>query len=298
MVRYLETMSQYLKPTLKKVEPEFGSSFVLRNFSDSMGSQKPFWHYHPEVELIYIDEGRGKRHIGNHISYFKEGDLIMIGSNLPHYGFSSRLSGINSEIVLQINESCFGNGFLNMVETSSISDLFEKAKLGISFYGNTKTLVGERLKSMFYMTSFEKLIEIIKIFHLMSLSKEYELLNATGTSLLVKGDDNHRIDVIYDFVRSNFESKITVDEVAEKVNMSTPAFCRFFKKSTAKTFIQFLNEYRIAHACKLISEESTSISEIAFDCGFQNLSNFNRAFKKVTSKSPSEYRQEISRIVA
>lgn len=290
-------MNQYLKPTLKKVEPEFGSSFVLRNSADSMGNQKPFWHYHPEIELVYIEEGKGKRHIGNHISYFNEGDLIMIGSNLPHYGFLSKLSGENSEIVLQINESCFGKGFLDMVETSSIHDLIERSKLGISFHGNTKALVGERLKSMFYMTSFEKLLELIKIFHLMSLSDEYELLNATGTSLQVKGDDNHRIDVIYDLVRTNFESKITVDQVAEKINMSSPAFCRFFKKSTGKTFIQFLTEYRVAHACKLISEESISIGEIAFECGFQNLSNFNRAFKKVTSKSPSDYRQELKRVV-
>jgi len=290
-------MIQYLKPSLKKVEPEFGSSFVLRDFSDSMSPQKPFWHYHPEVELVYIEAGKGKRHIGNHISYFSEGDLIMIGPNLPHYGFSSRLSGDKSEVVLQINESCFGQGFLDMVETSSINNLFEKSKLGISFSGETKIEVGERLKSMFYMTSFEKLLELIKIFHQMSLSDEYELLNATGTSLQVRGDDNHRIDVIYDFVRTNFESKISVDQVAEQVNMSTPAFCRFFKKTTAKTFIQFLNEYRIAHACKLISEESISIAEIAFDCGFQNLSNFNRAFKKVTAKSPSAYRQQLQRVV-
>jgi len=291
-------MNQYLKPTLKKVEPEFGSSFVLRNFSDSTGTQKPFWHYHPEVELVYIEEGRGKRHIGNDISYFNEGDLIMIGSNLPHYGFSSRLSGDNREIVVQINESCFGNGFLDMVETSSINDLFEKSKLGISFYGETKAKVGDRLKDMFYMTSFEKLVELIKVLHLMSLSNEYVLLNATGTSLQVKGDDNHRIDVIYEYVRENFAEKISVDDVASEVNMSTPAFCRFFKKSTAKTFVQFLNEYRVAHACKLISEESKSIADIAFECGFQNLSNFNRAFKKVTTKNPSNYRQELKRIVA
>lgn len=291
-------MAQHLKPALKKVEPEFGSSFVLRNFySDPSGAQKPFWHFHPEVELAYIERGKGKRHVGNNISYFNDGDLIMIGANLPHYGCSSGLSGDNREIVAQINESCFGNGFLDMVETSSINELFERSKLGISFFGETKVQAGERLKSMFHMTSFEKLIELIKILHLMSLSDEYELLNATGMSLQVTGDDNHRIDTIYDFVRSNFDERITVDEVAVKVNMTTSAFCRFFKRSTAKTFIQFLTEYRIAHACKLISEESTSISQIALDCGFQNLSNFNRAFKNVTEKSPSQYRQEMSRIV-
>lgn len=290
-------MNPYLKPALKKIEPKFGSSFVLRNFSVSEDSQKPFWHYHPEIELVYIEEGTGKRHIGNHISYYNEGDLIMIGSNLPHFGFDSRLSG-NQEIVLQINESCFGNGFLEMVETSSIKAIFEKAKYGISFHGSIKQKVGESLKSMFHMTSFEKLIELIKIFHMMSLSDEYVLLNATGTSLQVTGDDNQRIDIIYDYVRNNFSTKISVDQVSQKVNMSTAAFCRFFKKSTAKTFIQFLNEYRVAHACKLLSEDNSSISDIAFDCGFQNLSNFNRAFKKVTSKSPSHYRHEITRVVA
>ena len=97
-------MYQMVIPQLKKVEPEFGSSFVLRNFSEKLTQHKPYWHYHPELELVFIEEGSGKRHIGNHISYFNEGDLILIGSNLPHSGFSSRLSGNNQEIVLQINQ--------------------------------------------------------------------------------------------------------------------------------------------------------------------------------------------------
>lgn len=288
----------YLNPSLKKVEPEFGNSFVLRNFNEKLTNQIPSWHYHPELELIYIHEGSGKRHIGNHISFFNEGDLIMIGSNLPHYGFASRLSGENQEIVLQIHESCFGVGFLDMVETSSIKNLFEKSKLGLSFSGETKSKVGESLQSMFYMTPFERMMELIKILHILSRSEECEILDANGHSVVIKGNDNYRIDRIYEFVRENFMNEISLVEIGGLVNMTVPALCRFFKKSTNKTFVQFLNEYRTAHACKLLSERRDySISMIAGESGFNNISNFNRIFKKVTGKSPSEYRQSIKRIL-
>ena len=290
-------MNTHLKPLLKKIEPEFGSSFVLRNFNESINGGKPNWHYHPEIELVYIEKGKGKRHIGNHVSYFNDGDLLMIGSNLPHYGFPSGLSGNNQEVVMQIHESCFGTGFLDMVETSSIKSLFSKSKFGLSFYGGIKNEIGERLKSMFYMSSFEKMMEVIKIFHQLSLTEEYNLLNAKELSLEYSGTDNNRIDLIYEHVRNNFESKIFLEEIAETINMTVPALCRFFKRSTGKTFVQFLNEYRVTHACKLISEENRNITDIAFECGFHNLSNFNRVFKKVTEKSPSEYRKMVKHTI-
>ena len=290
-------MYQMVIPQLKKVEPEFGSSFVLRNFSEKLTQHKPYWHYHPELELVFIEEGSGKRHIGNHISYFNEGDLILIGSNLPHYGFSSRLSGINQEIVLQINQDCFGSDFFKMVETSSIEGLFEKAKMGLSFKGETHYEVGRRLKSMFSMTSFEKVLELLNIFHILSMDESCEILNANGLAMMVSGNDYNRIEVIYDLVRSRFASKISLDQVADAIHMTVPAFCRFFKKSTGKTFVHFLNEYRVTHACKLLIENESSILDISFDCGFNNLSNFNRAFKKVVGKSPSEYRSDMQRVI-
>lgn len=283
--------NQPYKPSLKKVEPDFGSSFVLRNFSESINNEVPRWHYHPELEMIYIEEGQGKRHIGNHISHFEDGDLILIGANLPHYGFKSRLTGSNQEIVLQIHESCFGEGFLDMVELSSIKDLLKKTKLGMSFSGETKQKIGESLRSMFYMTRFERTIELIKILHLLSLSDEYEVLNAGGYSLVASGSDLQRIDVVYDYVNQNFESRIPLEAIAESVSMTVPAFCRFFKRSTGKTFVQFLNEFRIAHACKVMMDNKESIANIAYDCGFVNLSNFNRAFKKIVGMTPSEFQK-------
>lgn len=292
-------MNKFNTPRLKKVEPNFGRSFVLRSFEEKNTNQIPKWHYHPELELVYIEEGKGKYQIGNSINYFTEGDLVLIGSNVPHYGFSSRLSGENQELVIQIHPSCFGEGFLDMSELTSIKTLFDNAKLGLSFHGITKEDIGERLKSMFYMTSFEKVIELIKIFHILSESKEYKNLNSYKHAVQIKKKDITRIEVVYDFVRERFEEKILVEEIADAVHMSEPAFCRFFKKSTGKTFINFLNEYRVTHACKLITENpDLAITEIAFQSGYNNLSNFNRAFKKVTGKNPSAYKNGLTVFVS
>lgn len=285
-------MNAQLKPLLKKVEPNFGSSFVLRNFSSKTGSEIPKWHYHPEIEIVYIENGQGKRHIGNSISNFDDGDLIMIGSNLPHYGFPTRLAGDLQEIVLQVDESAFGNDFLSMVELEAIRTLTNKAKLGLSFHGNVKMKVGESLKSMFEMNAFEKLMELIKVFHQMATTEEYTVLNAEGHSLIASGNDIQKIDIVYTFVRNNFDAPIALQDIASLVRMTIPALCRFFKKSTGKTVVQFINDYRISHACKLIYNEHESISNIAFESGFQNISNFNRVFKKITGMSPSKFRSQ------
>ncbi len=284
------------QPTLKKVEPAFGSSIVLRNFSENAPSEGIGWHFHPEIELVYIEEGEGKRHIGNHMSNYDNGDLLVIGSNVPHYGFKSYTKEEGKEIVLQVHESCFGVGFLDMVELSSIKKLFSQAQLGLSFHSDTKREVGRRLKEMFYMSSFERIIELIKIFHILSLSDQYNSLDAKGKSLIVNKSDFNRIEVIYDHVRKHFAEAIHLDEVSSSINMTTPAFCRFFKRSTGKTFVQFLNEFRIAHACNLIAKDEQSISNIAFDCGFNNISNFNRAFKKITNRNPSDYKRDLNKV--
>ena len=285
-------MNSLLKPILKKVEPNFGSSFVLRNFSSRTGSEIPKWHYHPEIEIVFIENGQGKRHIGNNISNFDDGDLIMIGANLPHYGFPTRLAGDLQEIVLQVDESVFGNDFLHLVELEAIKMLTDKAKLGLAFHGEVKMKVGESLKSMFEMNAFERLMELIKIFYQLATSDEYTVLNAEGNSLIASGNDIQKIDIVYTFVRNNFDSPISLQDIASLVSMTIPALCRFFKRSTGKTIVQFINDYRISHACKLICNEYDSISNIAFESGFQNISNFNRVFKRITGMSPSDFRSQ------
>jgi AraC-like DNA-binding protein len=284
-------------PALEKIEPNFGHSFSLRKFEDQNPNQTPFWHFHPELEIVYIKEGSGKRHVGNHISYYSGGDLIFLGPNLPHYGFTDRLSGNKSEVVVQMREDFLGKDFFKLPEMSGIDQLFEKSKAGLSFFGNTKDEVGDRLQSMFYMNHFEKLIEFLRILQILSESKEYNVLNAGGISLIIQSQDNDRIDTVYKYVRAHFTESIQLEDIAREVNMTVPSFCRYFKKVTHKTFTEFVNEFRIVHACKLLSEERHSISEVCFESGFNNFSHFNKLFKAKTGKSPNLYRKSVEKVV-
>jgi AraC-like DNA-binding protein len=286
-----------LKPTFEKIDPTFGSSFSIRVFNESNQNTPRFYHFHPELELIYVKGGSGKRHIGNHLSCYQDGELVLMGSGLPHAGFTDRMTRNESEVVVQMREDFLGASFLDIPEMKPIRQLFERSKLGISFYGETKKIIGKRLEKLAEMDQFERLLELLSILKQMAESEEYELLNAIEFALEVKPQDNDRINEIYDFVHSNFTRAIPLDEIAEEVNMTVPAFCRYFKKQSGKTFTKFVNEFRVVHACKLLTEEHKSITEIAFESGFNNFSHFNKLFKEKTKMSPSDYRNRFKQIL-
>lgn len=287
------------KATLEKIEPVFGSSFTIRRFDPGTAcNHKPYWHFHPEYEIVYISNGRGKRHIGDHISFFEDGDLILLGPNLPHFGFSEEIYEPHVEIVVQMKEDFLGNTFIRKPEMGAIKQLFERSRHGISFAGGIREQVGSRLEGLHDKNSFDRLLELLSILQELAQSTEYETLNAEGFTLDVNAQDQGRINVVYKYVEQHFLDNTRLDEVARLVNMTTPAFCRYFKKLTRKTFSQFVNEYRIAHACRLLGDESLSIAAISFDSGFNNLSHFNRQFKAITSLSPREYRKNIKKVVS
>jgi len=294
-------MNKVLKPALEKVSPEFGSSFSIKQYFETTENKqnfRPFWHFHPELELVFINGGNGKRHIGNHLSYFNQGDLILIGANLPHYGFTDRLTGNCSETVIQMRKDFLGADFFHIPEMKAVEQLFERAKSGLSFYGTTKKEIGQRLEQLPKNTPPKRLFDFIQLLYDLALSEEYHLLNAEGFTFEVHQQDNDRADIIYGYVRQHFQRQITLKEIAKEVNMTVPSFCRFFKKlSSGKTFTQFVNEFRIIHACKLLIEETTSITEISYSCGFNNFSHFSRSFRLVTGKSPSEYRKDFKRLL-
>ena len=285
------------RPAFEKIEPGFGSSFRLRHFNEVRPNSKPVWHFHPEIEIDYIVDGSGKRHIGNHISYFQDGDLILLGSNLPHMGFSDRLSGINEEIVVQLKKDFLGDQFLNIPEFQAIEQLFTKAQNGLSFYGETRRLAGEKMLAMVDLSPFDRLIELLNVLRILSESDEYTILNANKIAIEIGKQDNDRINLIFQHVQEHFRSPITLEAIAKEANMTVPAFCRYFKKLTSKTFTQYVNEIRVVQACKLLAEEHLSISEICFESGFNNFSHFNKHFKMVTGKSPSEYRKTLKQVL-
>ncbi len=293
----MDSYKHYIIPPLKKVELDLGSSLKYSRYTKRQPDAKAYWHYHPEVELVFIKEGSGKRYVGNHISNFQGGDLLLIGPNIPHFGYDFGLHNVNKEIVVQFKYDIIKNSAKSMPELKSIESLIEKSKAGIAFHGKTKEAAGRALEAMHRKNQFERLLCLLKILESLSKSEEYKLLNAAGMTLLVQNMDDDRIDRVYQFVKENYDLPIQLSKVCQLVNMTEPAFCRFFKKYTKKTFTQFVNEFRIKEAMQQISAENKSITEIAIATGFNNFSHFNKQFKKFTGVTASTYKKSLFKII-
>ncbi len=285
-----------MKAALEKIEPVFGNSFTIRKFTDS--NQKPFWHFHPEYEIVYISNGRGKRHIGDHISFYEDGDLIFLGPNLPHFAFTEELLEAHVEIVVQMKADFLGRDFLDKPEMQQIRQAFERSEQGLIFHGVTKKRIGERLVRMVDMNNFDRLLELLSVLQEIATSKEYNILNVSNYAMEVSAQDHDRMETVYNYVQENFQADVSLDEVSKRVSMTVPAFCRYFKKLTRKTFTEFVNEIRIAHACRLLGDEHLSIAAVSFESGFNNLSHFNKQFKNITGVSPREYRKSLKKVVS
>ena len=285
------------KPAFEAIEPNFGHSYSYQKFDASRKNTDNIWHYHPEIELVYINGGAGKRRIGSHISYYTEGDLILIGSNLPHCGFTDKFTGNKNEILVQMKSDFLGESFFNIPEMKKIQNLLEVAKGGIAFSGNTKQILGDKMEDLDNQNDFERILSILHILNELALSDEFKVLNAEGFSLETEVKDNDRINIIFNYVKNNFQEDIPLIEIADMVSMTVPSFCRYFKKITNKTFVQFVNERRLVHASKLLTEQTMSISEVSFECGFNNFSHFNKSFKAFTGQNPSEYRKQLKTIL-
>ncbi|MFB9055500.1 AraC family transcriptional regulator [Mariniflexile ostreae] len=285
------------KPTLRKLSPTFGSSIIVKQHIESVDRSGAYWHFHPELELIYINKGQGKTHIGNHLSYFNNSQLILIGSNLPHNGFTDRLTANGSETTVQFKADFLGNDFISIPEMTNVVALFDRAKKGIRFKMETKAVIGPKIDKLLSYEGLERVIKFLEILNHLALTDDYSLLNADGFAFEAEAQDSAKIAVVFKYVNKNFQKHITLDEIANEVSMTIPAFCRYFKKATGKTFTQLVNEYRVVHATKLLNESQMSIADICFECGFNNFSHFNKQFNEITGKSASNYRKEIKMII-
>jgi len=285
------------KPAFEKISPSFGSSVLVKQHTEKRKNRYAFWHFHPEIELVYVNKGRGKRHIGNHLSYFNNSQLIILGSNLPHNGFTDGLTAKGSETIVQFKPDFLGESFFQIPEMDTINTLFEKAKKGILYKPDTKKIVGPKIESLVHLEGFQRIAKLLEILNDLAEAEDYTLLNADGFAFETAPQDSTKIDIIFKHVNSNFQQHITLEEIADKVSMTVPAFCRYFKKATGKTFTKLVNEYRVVHATKLLSESQNSITDICFECGFNNFSHFNKLFKEFTGKSASKYRSEMKLIM-
>jgi AraC-like DNA-binding protein len=272
---------------LERVEFEPGKSFKL--FSPRLRNTF-LWHYHPEIELVYVEADAGIRHVGSHISSYTQSDLVFIGGNLPHLNFDYRLRSDYHQIVIQLRTNFMGDAISTSPEFAAINRLFKSAGLGIAFDGETKMMVAEKLKALSGMNSFEQLIALIDIFQLLAASNEMVVLNNDETSKEFILKDKIRMGAIYEYIDANYHQKPDVNVVAGKVHLTTAAFCRYFKRQTNMTFTDFVNQYRIERAKNLLMQ-GKNITETCYAIGFESLSYFNKLFNKIVGENPSDFKR-------
>lgn len=280
------------KATFKKVQAGIGNSVFVQKSTTERGELKPYWHYHPEIELVYVDHGSGKRHVGHHVSYYYNSQLLLIGSMLPHVGYTDSPNH-GSELLVQFAPDFLGENFFQVPEMEPVRLLLEKSKNGLLFKKDTKLKLGSKIHELDEVTGMKRILLLLDILNELATTNDYEILNAENFTFETEVQDNSKIEITFKYINQNFQESISLEEIASKVCMTIPAFCRYFKKTTGKTFTKLVNEYRVVHATKLLSESQLSIADICFESGFNNFSHFNKVFKDFTGKSASNYRKEL-----
>jgi len=280
---------------LEHLPPASGESFVVRSF-DYAYYPTP-WHFHPEYELVLVTESSGRRFIGDSITDFKPGDLALIGPNLPHLyrndaDYYKPRSGLRAKsIVIHFLASSFGKEFFAIPETGKIKTLLGKAARGIDIFGSANRVVSEKMQALCRCDGFQRWLGLLEILRILSETREWKYIsnaNMQGRN----GTEIERMNHIFDFVMKNFKRDILVTEVAALVNLAPNSFSRYFSGHTRKTFTSFVNEVRLHHASQLLIEDRISVTDICFDCGFNNVSHFNRQFRNVYHTSPLNYKKQ------
>jgi AraC-like DNA-binding protein len=258
----------------------------------------PF-HFHELCELNYVVESSGKRIVGDNISNFSSGDLVLMSSNLPHIWYNDPdylkdpergtakaiVTYFNPNFLVQLTEEEYYN--------LRITRLLDKARRGIRFLGDAQQYAIHKLQGIVHKKGLEKVIDFLDLINLLLDASEYECLASIGYQHSFNEKDTRRMSTVYQYLIKNFTEPISLSQIASIANLTPPAFCSFFKRSTQKPFSRFLNELRVGHACKLLRNHELSIADVCYQSGYQNMTNFNKFFKDITQKTPSQYRKEI-----
>lgn len=286
-----------MEPILEHLPKQKEESFVVKSF-DYRYFPTP-WHYHPEFELVLVTSSTGKRYIGDQISDFAPGNLALIGPHLPHtyhndekyYNPKSRLRA--KSIVVHFLERSLGVDFLSLPESEPLRNLFSHAARGLEFRGKTNKIVSERMTELVNINGLARWLKLVEILHILAETEEYSFISRMPVSGQNEKEDG-RMAKVMDYVLKHYASEIRVNDVAKQLNMADNSFSRYFSQRTRKTFTAFVNEVRLNHACKLLIENRLSVAQICFECGFNNLSNFNKHFKELYRQTPLAYRKQIN----
>lgn len=284
-----------MKAILIELAPQHSSLITVKHVKEH--DFNATFHFHDFCELSFVKKSSGKRLVGDSVTNFFDGDLVLMSPNLPHmwYGDTDPLLKTNKSVEAIV--TYFPIDFIEQLcnhdkDISKKQNLFEKAKRGMCFTGKTKRKITKLLEKMLNMEGLPLMIEFLKVINIMLNTEEYELLAGISYSHTYNEKDTERMNDVYKYIMKNFTKPISLDTIASVAHMTPPAFCSFFKKRTQKSFTQFLNELRIGHACKLLQNERLSVSDICFESGYQNFVSFNKNFKEIMGHTPSTYRKE------
>ncbi|PWN70484.1 AraC family transcriptional regulator [Chryseobacterium phosphatilyticum] len=284
-----------MKPQFLKISSHTLHSFNARK--DTVPDVNNKWHYHIVLELIYFRKGSGTQYVGNTIERFKEGDVVLIGKNLPHYWqfdskyFENSRKNKVEVFVVHFDENFCGNDFLKLPENQELKKMLILSSRGLQIKGKTREKLTQLLPEVINTTGTVKIIKLLEALSYISTSAEYNFLASSHFNYQFNEDEKRRIQEIYNYTLSRYTEKITLEEISAIANLSPNSFCKFFKFKTGKTYTQFVNEIRIGDACQKLIENQMSVKEICFACGFNNFTSFHECFKNITGKSPLKYQQ-------
>lgn len=276
-----------MRARAERISTSPAASFIVKRRRDPRFDFA--WHYHPEVELTWIVRSRGRRFVGDSIQDYRDGDLVLLGPNLPHTWHSE--PGRRHEAVV----AQFAPDFLGeLPELRGVRALFERAARGLSFGGRTLKAVARILDGLEEVDGLPRLRALLEILERLAAARDVRPLSSRPYAEPRKGD-MERIDRVCGYLAERYAGDVGLAEAAAVAHLSVPAFCRFFKSRTGKTLVGYLNELRIGRACRLLMETERSVSDIGYDSGFHNLSNFNRRFRALKGVSPREFRRAFPR---
>jgi len=284
-------MSAYFE----KINVRDDESFFIGIFQDNL--EKSTWHYHNTFEISFITEGAGKRIVADSIEDFQPGDLVFIGQNLPHVWIADKETRTPTNrtlemVYLQFTSSVLSPQLLSLPEFQNLKRALDLSERGLHIIDQTLNEVSEIMLQLPYLKSFDRMLQFFRMMDI--IGKSNSNIQLASEEYLNKRfkSGNNRIAAIHEFFMNNYREEVDLKKLAALVNMAEGSLCRFFKLNMGKTVFEYLNQIRIEFACKLLMDLNLGILEVCLDSGFNNLSHFNKQFKKVTGVTPSEYRKK------
>lgn len=259
------------------------------------------WHFHTEYEIIYVIEGTGNSFVGNSIESFEPGDVALLGSNLPHFWRSDeKYYAKNNQkkinyIVIQFSKELFDESLFRFVEFKTLRDLMKRSARGIRFLEPFNKKAGKKIMKIARSKGFKQFILFLELLQDFGTTEQYRLLAAESSDDEELNFTDDRMTNVLHYLNTSYRNKVELEKVANIAHLHPAAFCRYFKQKIGKSLSDYLNDMRMSYACRLILDGNLSISQVCFESGFTNLSNFNRRFKKYTSYTPTEYYNEFNK---